>query len=88
LLGFADIGMCLGIWKIYFKEELSEQSLLGIMGGAGLIAAIAGGAGYVIAKGATGLLHEALNVVTLPGWVTSGAIAASATALLGYTAPC
>lgn len=83
VLGFADIAMCLLIWKIYFKEKLSEKELLEAMGNAGLIALAAGGTGYVIAKGASGLLHEVLNAGILPGWIISGAIAASGTALLG-----
>jgi hypothetical protein len=83
VLGFADITMCLMIWKTYFKEELSEKELLGMMGGAGLIALAAGGAGYVIAKGASGLLHEVLNAAILPGWIISGLVAASGTAVLG-----
>lgn len=83
VLGFADITMCLMIWKTYFKEELSEKDLLEMMGGASLIVLAAGGTGYVIAKGASGLLHEVLNAAILPGWLISGVVAASGTAVLG-----
>jgi hypothetical protein len=83
VLGAADIGMCLGIYKIYFKEKISEKSILEIMGGAGISGAIAGGGGWVIAKGATGLLNELGNLGGPVGWATSGVIASSATAMLG-----
>lgn len=79
VLGAADLAMCLKIWNIYFDEEIEEKSMLEIMTTKGIIAVAAGGTGYIIARGATGLLHEAMNAITLPGWVTSGLIAASAT---------
>lgn len=83
VLGTADLAMCLRIWNIYFDEEIDEKSMLETMTTKGIVAIAAGGTGYVIARGATGLLHELFNVATLPGWATSGLIAASATAALG-----
>lgn len=84
VLGAADITMCLMIWKTYFKEEISEKALLEILGNGGLIALAACGTGYVVAKAASGLLHEVLNAGFLPGWIASGILATSGTALLGF----
>lgn len=84
VLGFADVGMCLMIWKTYFKEELTEQALLEMLSEAGLVTVIAGGSGYLIAKGASGVIHEFFNAGIILGWIGSGIIAASGTALLGF----
>ena len=83
VLGAADIAMCCAIWKFYFKEEMAEKSMIQTLGTTGLIAAVAFGAGWIVAKGATGILHEFANAIPGIGWVSSGVVAASATATLG-----
>jgi hypothetical protein len=84
-LSAADIAMCLEIFHIYFREKITEIGLFTLLSGAGLIAASAGGTGYVIAKAASGILHEFGNLIGSGGWALSGAVAASGTAMLGLS---
>ncbi len=83
LIGSADIAMCVGIWKIYFDEEIGEKSVLEMLRNAGFIAVAAGGTGWVIARIGTGVLGEIANWFGPPGWILSGAVAFSGTAALG-----
>jgi hypothetical protein len=83
VLGAADLAMCVGIYHIYFEEMLSESGLLSFMQDVGFITVGATGAGYLIAKGASGIVHEVANVGGPLGWALSGAIALGGTALLG-----
>lgn len=82
-VGVADIAMCLLIWRIYFKKELSDKSLFAILSGAGLMALAAGGVGWVITKGVSGLLNEFGNLLGPIGWGLSGIVSVSSTATLG-----
>lgn len=82
-LTLADFVMCGAIYEIYYGEHLSEESILAILGDAGVVIAVAGGGGYAIAKGASGLVAEVTNFLGPLGWMASGLLAAGGTVFLG-----
>ena len=84
VLTAADFVMCAQIYSTYFGEEISEISILEILGDAGLLVAVVGGAGYALAKTATGFVAEAANFFGPLGWAASGILAAGSTAILGF----
>lgn len=79
----ADFVMCAAIYHEYFGERLTDGDIIDRLGGAGIITLVAGGGGYAIAKGASGLIAEFTNFLGPLGWMASGLLAAGATALLG-----
>jgi hypothetical protein len=79
----ADFFMCAMIYELYFGERISKDSILEILGDAGLLVVIGGGGGYAIAKGASGLIAEFTNFLGPLGWMASGLLAAGGTAALG-----
>jgi hypothetical protein len=78
-----DFVMCATIFYEYYNEQISQERILEILGAGGLIVAIAGGGGYAIAGGASGLIAEVTNWLGPVGWAASGLLAARGTALLG-----
>jgi hypothetical protein len=81
----ADFVMCGMIHNVYFGEEIDKMKVLKVLGVAGAIVLVAGGGGYALAKGASGLVAEVTNWMGPVGWIASGLLAAGATAILGLT---
>lgn len=79
----ADFVLCAMIYEQYFGERISTAEITEVLGAAGLLLVVAGGGGYAIAKGATGLVAELTNFLGPLGWMASGLLAAGSTALLG-----
>ena len=79
----ADFVMCAAIYNEYNGENISEESIIEVLSDAGILLIVAGGGGYAIAKGATGLVAEFTNFLGPIGWIASGLLAAGGTALLG-----
>ncbi len=79
----SDFVMCGMIYEQYFGESISKDSILKTLGAAGVLLVVAGGGGYAIAKGASGLIAEFTNILGPIGWMASGLLAAGGTALLG-----
>lgn len=72
----ADFAMCAGIYYLYFGENITKDGILGILGDSGILVVVAGGGGYAIAKGASGLVAEFTNFLGPIGWMASGLLAA------------
>lgn len=84
VLTAGDFVMCGLIYEEYFGEKLTKDDILEVFGAAGLLLIVAGGGGYAIAKGATGILAEFTNLLGPLGWMASGILAAGGTGLLGF----
>jgi hypothetical protein len=77
--------MCGMIYEAYFGEKLTKDDILEVFGVLGVLIVVAGGGGYAIAKGATGIIAEFTNLLGPLGWMASGILAAGGTGLLGLT---
>jgi hypothetical protein len=81
----ADFAMCAIIYQLYFDERISKDRIVEILGHLGLLMVVAGGGGYALAKGASGLIAEFTNLLGPIGWMASGILAAGGTSVLGLT---
>jgi len=79
----SDFAMCAAIYYEYFGERISREQILETLGLTGLLVIVAGGAGYGIAKVATGAVTEVANFLGPIGWMASSLLAAGGTAALG-----
>ncbi len=79
----ANVAMYTVIWDIYFDEELSQKDIKSILLDLSLITLISAGTAYITAKGTTALISDITNWLGAIGWGVAGAIAGSATGLLG-----
>lgn len=83
VLTASDILMYTRIWKIYFEEELSTQSITEILTQLGLVTVGGAATAYVVSKVSTALLKEISNWFGPIGWGVTSAIASSLSALFG-----
>ncbi|HHP7231392.1 MAG TPA: hypothetical protein ACFCUY_11115 [Xenococcaceae cyanobacterium] len=83
VLTTSDIFMYIAIWRIYFEEEISQQTLLEMMAELGLITLAAAGTAYVVAKSSTAVLSEIANRFGLLGWGIAATVTGSLTSLCG-----
>lgn len=81
----ADFVMCALVYEEYFGERISTQGVYEMLGAAGMLVAVAGGGGYALAKGASGLIAELTNWLGPIGWMASSLLAFSGTTALGLT---
>lgn len=79
----ADFVLCAMIYEQYFGERISKEEIVEVLGAAGFLLVVAGGGGYAIAKGASGLVAEFANFLGPLGFMASGLLAAGSTTLLG-----
>jgi hypothetical protein len=78
-----DFVMCAMVYEEYFGERISTQGIYETLGAAGVLVAVAGGGGYIIAKSASGLIAEVTNWLGPIGWLASSLLAFGGTAALG-----
>jgi hypothetical protein len=75
--------MCAAIHYEYFGERISKEQIIETLGLSGLLVIVVSGAGYGIAKVASGAIAELTNFLGPLGWMASGLLAAGGTATLG-----
>jgi hypothetical protein len=79
----SDFAMCAAIHYEYFGERISKEQIIETLGLSGLLVLVVSGAGYGIAKVASGAIAELTNFLGPLGWMASGLLAAGGTATLG-----
>lgn len=81
----ADLAMLAAVYRIYFDENPTEESVEALLQEYGL-ATVAGGAlVYGGMKLTEGLMAEALNFIPLAGWGISALITGSVTGMVGLS---
>ena len=83
LLTAGDVLMYSRIWKLYFEEELSNKSVVEMLGELGLVSAVGVGTGYVVSKVSTAVLKEIINWTGPLTWFVIATLAGSLSGLFG-----
>lgn len=79
----SDFAMCYMIYEEYFDDSIYKQEMTEILTDAGILTLVAAGTGYIITRILSGLLAELTNILGPLGWMASGLLEVSQTALLG-----
>ena len=78
-----DIGLCLGIYQIYFSDQLSEQRLIDLLTEAGILTVTSGVLAYCGVRATQALLKEFMNFFGPISWIVSGTLTGLQTLTLG-----
>ena len=84
-LAAADIGLCLGIYQIYFGDQLGEQELTALLTEAGILTVTSGVLAYCGVKITQAVLDEFTNFLGPISWWASGTLSGLQTLTIGLS---
>lgn len=84
-LSGVEIGLCVGIYNIYFHKKLTKAQMKQFLTKEGIAVSSGGGLAFVATKAGHSAVAEMLNYVPVVGWGIKAVLSGSITATVGAT---